>query len=531
LSARALALGAGATLALGAAAEWIALYRPSFALPATAAERRLAVADFAAGGALVCGGAVCLWKARTPVIGALLAVAGVAWFAGSLAPSGLAGPAGVGAYLVALHRAPLVHALLAFPRGALRSTLDRASVIAMYAVSLVGALGQTAVARLGVAAVLLAGAPMLRRTATARVAALAFALVIAAGALADLAGASPATARSVGWAYDVTVAAVAIGLTTAATTSAAVGAAVTRIVVELGDAPDASLLAGRLGRAVGDRSLALGFWSEDARAFVDASGAQVRVDGMTTTEVHDGRSVVAVIVHDPATFEDGDVRAAAVEAVRVAVANTRLQRAIARQADELRASRRRLVVAADRQRELLERDLERRTEHHLARLQELLTGADRDGADAELLAETLEELAAARIELTELAQGLRPRLLGELGLAAALSELARRAPVPVAVDVLRERLPAEVEAAAYFVVAESLANVAKHADAASAAVAVSRAGEILRVAVRDDGRGGAAPAAGSGLRGLADRVEALGGRLTVVSAAGTGTTVTAALPL
>ena len=432
-----------------------------------------------------------MWKARTRVIGVLLGIAGVSWFAGSLAPSGLAGPAAVGAYLVALHRGPLVHALLAFPKGALRSTSARAAVIATYAASLVGALGQAAATRLGVAAVLLAGAATLPRTATARVAALAFALVIAAGALADLAGVSPATARSLGWAYDVTVAAIAIALTIASTTGAAVGAAVTRIVVELGDAPEASLLAGRLGRAVGDRSLAVGYWSEDAQAFVEASGTQVRADGMTTTEVHDGEGVVALIVHDPATFEDADVRAAAVEAVRVAVANTRLQREIARRADELRASRRRLVVAADRERGVLERDLERRTAHHLARLQELLAGADRDGADTQLLAETLDELAAARLELTELAQGLRPRVLSELGLAAALSELARRAPVPVAVDVLPARLPAEVEAAAYFVVAESLANVAKHAEAASAAVDVSRAGETFSPPFATTG--GAAP--------------------------------------
>ena len=152
-------------------------------------------------------------------------------------------------------------------------------------------------------------------------------------------------------------------------------------------------------------------------------------------------------------------------------------------------------------------------------------------ASRALLGEAGKEFEQALAELRELASGLHPAILTERGLAPALSALAARAPVPVETIVaLNGRLPEPVEAAAYYVVAEALANVAKYARASAVQVSVERADSEAFVTVTDDGIGGADRAAGSGLRGLADRVEALGGHLEVRSPAGSGTTVRARLP-
>jgi len=138
----------------------------------------------------------------------------------------------------------------------------------------------------------------------------------------------------------------------------------------------------------------------------------------------------------------------------------------------------------------------------------------------------------ALAELRQLARGIHPAILAEAGLLAALKSLARESPVPVAMQVdLPGRLPEPVEAAVYFVVSEALANVAKYAGADQVEVSVGIAGEQLRVRIADDGRGGADPMSGSGLRGLADRVAALGGRLDVRSPVGSGTQVVGTLPI
>jgi len=152
-------------------------------------------------------------------------------------------------------------------------------------------------------------------------------------------------------------------------------------------------------------------------------------------------------------------------------------------------------------------------------------------AAADLLETAADELTGATQELRELARGLHPPLLADRGLVPALEALATRAPVPVAVEADGvERAPEAVEAAAYFVVSEALTNVARHAQAEHAVVRVERRDGLLCVEIEDDGSGGADLAAGSGLRGLADRVGALDGELEVDSRAGRGTTVRASLP-
>jgi signal transduction histidine kinase len=200
--------------------------------------------------------------------------------------------------------------------------------------------------------------------------------------------------------------------------------------------------------------------------------------------------------------------------------------------EALQASRARLVEVADDERKRIQRNLHDGAQQRLTSV--LLTlGRIREAPEqhAELLDLAIDELAASLQEIRELAGGLHPSVLGERGLTAALQALALAAPVPVRLTELpEERLPGAVEATAYYVVAEAVANVQKHAGASSISVRVTNEGGALVVDVLDDGVGGA-DLEGSGLRGLADRVEAIGGRLSVMSPPGQGTQLIAAIPL
>ncbi|HEY6015375.1 MAG TPA: histidine kinase [Gaiellaceae bacterium] len=205
--------------------------------------------------------------------------------------------------------------------------------------------------------------------------------------------------------------------------------------------------------------------------------------------------------------------------------------------EELAASRLRIVEASDAERRRLERNLHDGAQQRLVALSVGLRLAQAKIRDApqdaeELLAVAAEELSEALVELREIAQGLHPAVLTERGLDAALEVLTARTPLPVSLEVdLPERLPEPVEAAAYYVVSESLANVVKHAQADRAAVRVGRVNGSVVVEVEDDGAGGADLDGGSGLCGLRDRVETLAGRLAVESSAGRGTLVQAEIPL
>jgi signal transduction histidine kinase len=203
--------------------------------------------------------------------------------------------------------------------------------------------------------------------------------------------------------------------------------------------------------------------------------------------------------------------------------------------EELRASRARIVEAADAERRRLERDLHDGAQSRLVALALLLRSARQRASDPDLAAtldQAQEELQTSLAELRELARGIHPAVLSQRGLEPALEALATRAPVPVtlAVDV-GGRLPDAHESAAYFVVSEALVNVAKYAQASHATVAVRRIDGRVSVEVADDGVGGADPTRGSGLRGLADRVAALDGTLALDSPAGRGTRLQADLPL
>jgi signal transduction histidine kinase len=204
---------------------------------------------------------------------------------------------------------------------------------------------------------------------------------------------------------------------------------------------------------------------------------------------------------------------------------------------ELMASRARIVATADETRRRIERDLHDGAQQRLVSLALQLRSAQAAVPPelAELGAE-LDRVAAGLVgaleELREIAHGIHPAILAEYGLRSALRVLARRSPIPVDLQVRAEgRLPERVEVGAYYVVAEALTNAAKYAHASAITVAVEATGEVLRVAVRDDGAGGADFTSGTGLVGLKDRVEALGGRISLDSPRGAGTTLQVELPL
>jgi signal transduction histidine kinase len=204
--------------------------------------------------------------------------------------------------------------------------------------------------------------------------------------------------------------------------------------------------------------------------------------------------------------------------------------------DKLAASRARIVGAGDAERRRLERNLHDGAQQRLVslalQLRLIQSALERRPDDvAGLLEEAQAELARALDELRELARGIHPAILTDRGLGPALEAILARAPLPVELTELPdERLPEQVEAAVYYVVAETVTNIAKHAQAESATVSVTLAGNTARVVITDDGIGGADPARGSGLRGLADRIEALDGGLRIQSTPTSGTRVEAQIP-
>jgi signal transduction histidine kinase len=246
--------------------------------------------------------------------------------------------------------------------------------------------------------------------------------------------------------------------------------------------------------------------------------------GRAVTELHDAGRRIAVLVHDTAVLDDPVLVASVAALTKVALANVRLRAEVVDRLAEVAASRRRLITVADTERARLDSELHG-VQRRLDRVAALLAVPPSDGAGL------TRHLAASQDAIREFAQGVHPRMLTDHGLAAAVHDLASRAPVQVAVNVPALRFGSDVEAAAYFVCAEALTNIAKYAGARKASIRVSDTGGVLTVEISDDGVGGAEPSAGSGLIGLADRLDVLGGRLDVDSPPGRGTRLTASIPL
>jgi signal transduction histidine kinase len=300
-----------------------------------------------------------------------------------------------------------------------------------------------------------------------------------------------------------------------------------------------SELEAALARTLGDPGLVVAYRVPNRRAYVGADGAAVTMpsageDRRIVPVERNGREI-AVLVYDASLDDDPELVEAVSAAAGIALENEHLHTEARARLDELRASRERLVAAGDAERKRLERNLHDGAQQRLVALSmqlRLLQGRIReDPSTAEQLVDTAsDELALSLDELRELARGIHPAVLDH-GLDAALESLAARSPVPASVCYeATGRLPAPVELAVYFVASEALTNAAKYAGATSVSVRVARTGRRAVIEIADNGVGGADANGGSGLRGLADRIEALDGHLRVVSPPGAGTIVTAEVP-
>ena len=315
------------------------------------------------------------------------------------------------------------------------------------------------------------------------------------------------------------------------------GTAVERLLVELGMARPGGVR-DALARSLGDPTLELAYAVGEG-GYVDLAGRPATLpaasSGRTATVVRRDERPVAALIHDESLAGDPLLEPVGAAAA-LALENERLQAELRARLEDLRASRARVVHAADEARRRLERNLHDGAQQRLVALSLALRTAQSKlqgdpGAADELMTVAADEAAGALEELRELARGLHPAILSDRGLGPAVEALAQRSPCPVALSsVPDERFPSDVETAAYYVVSEALANVAKYAQATAAEVRITRSNGFAVVEVRDDGVGGATVDGGSGLRGLADRVEALDGRLRVESGRGSGTRVIAEIP-
>jgi signal transduction histidine kinase len=313
--------------------------------------------------------------------------------------------------------------------------------------------------------------------------------------------------------------------------------AVGDLLIELRPDPARSDLRDALARTLRDPSLGLVYWLPDFQTYVDQGGRAVAVsdeNGRTATSIDRNGVHVAALLHDGALDQEPELLEAACAAAGITLENERLNAELRARLEELKGSRARVLEAGQKERQRLERNLHDGAQQRLVALslelglleEQLTEPAARTRVD-----EARREITLSLEELRDVARGIHPAVLTGHGLAVALESIAARAAVPVRLSVeIEGRLPEQVEIAAYYVVSESLANVGKHAKATKATAKIVRVKGQVVVEIVDDGVGGADTERGSGLRGLADRVEALGGRLRVWTPVGGGTRVRAEIP-
>jgi signal transduction histidine kinase len=312
------------------------------------------------------------------------------------------------------------------------------------------------------------------------------------------------------------------------------------LFVDLAANPAPADLQDALAKAVRDPSLVLAYWLPDREIWVDVDGRTIQVPsadpGVAATLIERDGGRIAAMLHDSSLEEEPELLDAVGAAGRIALENGRLQVELRARITELSESRGRVIEAEQRERRRLERDLHDGAQQRLisislelGQIASHLEGNPEAGARLE---ESRKEVARSLEELRDLARGIHPAVVTGHGLGVALESLATRAPIPVELTsgIDGDRFEEGIEVATYYVVAESLANIGKHAAASSAAIELKRVNGELIVEISDDGVGGADGGTGSGLRGLADRVEALDGRLGVRSPSGGGTIVTARIP-
>jgi signal transduction histidine kinase len=503
------------------------------------------IPDLVTGWTLIACGLVAWTRRPESRTGGLVAASGVTWFLGNfLVVGGVVG--WVAGRAVYLHRGPLFHAVIAYPSGRASSKIARAGIVAFYAVAILPAVWSNEPASIMLAALLVAvtAAGYVRSVGHDRRArfialqcAAGLGLVIAAGAGARLVLSGSEVGTVTLLAYEATLCAVAVGLTAALLSASWERAAVTDLVVELGETRSGTLR-GELARALGDPSLEVGYWQPDSQAFVDAEGNRVTLptpgSDRAVTIVEREHEPIAVLVHDPAVLQDPGLMEAVTSAARLAASNARLHAEVRTRIRELEASRRRLLEAGDEERRRLERRIRDGAERRLRHLIGVLRSGREASDDEETkrrIARAEEQLSGTLEDLTQLARGLHPRVLSEHGLEHALGQFMETYPVPVQIRIGRYRLPPDAELVAYFVCSEALANVAKHASASHAVVSVTADDRRALIEVEDDGVGGVDPSGGTGLRNLVDRVSTFGGTLEVESLPGRGTRLAAEIPL
>ena len=515
--------------------------------------------------------------------GPLMVLTGFLLLAGSLAAAADPLAATFGAVAQPVANAVGAHLLLAFPDGRLHSRVERFLVAALYLTvtvvqwlmlsvmdyrtvmgcpcprnllfvrhddALHGFLmsGQRVVGVLAIAGLVTVlarrwrdASPPLRRSLTPVLVTGAAAAALAGGTLALAAVSTSPVITYLGLASGLALAFVPIGFLAGLLRGHLARAAVGDLVIALGGTMAPGQLRGALARALGDPSLQLAYRRPDParESYVDLDGHRVELPEpggpRAVTFVERDRRRIAAVVHDASLADNPALVEAACAAAGLALDNERLQADLRARLDDLQTSRARIVQAGDTERRRLERNLHDGAQQRLLAVSFALGLAESrlpdDPAGArDVVTAARDELGQALEELRELARGIHPAILTSRGLPSALEALAMTAPVPVELSVSGERLPAPVEAAAYYLVAEAVSNATKHARARAVRVGVTREDGQVLVTIADDGVGGADPAGGSGLRGLADRVEALDGRLSVHSPAGSGTRIQASIP-
>ncbi len=568
---------AAAGVLAGAAGVWLAAHPQPTGPSEPGAILTLVV------GASLLGCGLASWQSRPENrIGPIMVFTSFAWFAAQLTQSPTPWVYTIGTAVQSVWGVGLVYLLLAFPSGRLPGRIDRwlvgAAIVLTLGLELLAMLyGNKAGLRcpgctdnllqvvrdnhkaqgwlnlqrlLGIVVVLTvitvlvrrwlkASAPQRRAVAPVLVAGCATLAALAWTVLFDLLGDPLGALPAHVWFY--TMATVPIAVMFVFLQRRLARGMVAGLVVELGGSSASAGLREALARALGDPSLELAFWFPVEKCYVDGDGRAVMLpdddDGRrrSTFVERDGQPV-AVLIHDPVLEHNAELVRSVCAAASLALENERLQAELRARLVELQASRARLVGATDAERRRIERDLHDGTQQRLVSIAMSLGLLEtklpaQATAVQPLVRETREALALALEELRELTHGINPPLLTERGLPAALDELCRRAALPTHLDVAVERrLPDEVESAAYFMASEALTNAAKHSHGREVRVAASYEANSLTVEVADDGIGGASITGGSGLRGLADRVEALGGRFTVSSPPGRGTTLRAEIP-
>jgi signal transduction histidine kinase len=487
-------------------------------------------------GLIVGGAGLVTWhRASWSRTGPLIAMAAAAWYVGGFRWVAFGPAAQLADALDLVFAAVLAHAVLTYPTGRVSRAHLGLAITAGYLAAVMPvprADALVALVLLLALAVTWLGEPRTRRQRRpALLGGLLFAFALAGYRLV------PSLIGGLAWLdtrplLQLGLVVVAITLARPLIRAAERSQRVTDVVVELATDPGSDLTR-TLGELVGDPAARIGFWDARQRRYLDNEGRPLelaRAGDLVATVIEGAGAVMAVVEHRSEIAIDARIRAAIATAVELAAANARLQAEVRDQLVEVRASRRRLLLAADEERLRLEEDLFASLDPQFDELEATLSGARSRHDDT--IGTTLELVRQTRSDIVSLIRGWGPPALDGRGVAGALEDVVAQASLRVDLEVGDIGQPSRaVQSALVFVASEALANAAKHAGATTVSVRLTRSDDTAHLDVADDGRGGADPAAGTGLLGLRDRVEAMGGRLAITSLPGEGTQLRASVPL